>query len=174
MNSSEFLNEDLTVLLCWESWLVSRTGLVVLSDGLQSLLCILSLSGPWKSFAGWPPSLACHSVLWQLLVCPPPLGPPLFPLLCPLSASQSSTSTKACGSSSHFNVSGTMTVPCLLVSLENRQPFWLTAGEEIQGSVRLGLLTPVKQIIIIHEPTSSDSSIIPPVDASMHRHTVHW
>lgn len=122
MNSSEFLNEDLTVLLCWESWLVSRTGLVVLSDVLQSLLCILSLSGPWKSFAGWPPSLASHSVLWQLLVCPPPLGPPLFPLLCPLSASQSSTSTKACGSSSHFNVSDTMTVPCLRVSLENRQP----------------------------------------------------
>lgn len=72
------------------------------------------------------------------------------------SSSQSSFSIAACGSRSHFHVSGTpisVTLPCLPVSLENSQPSLGSSRKgnsdfSIPRTVRSALLTLVIQIII--------------------------
>lgn len=103
------------------------------TGGLQSLQCMQgcafcpwSLKGPWRIFAAQSPSLTCHSYLWQLVSHSSPPHPSPFLLLYYLGHSQSSFSIPACGSRSHFHVSGTpisVTAPCLPVSLENSQPW---------------------------------------------------
>lgn len=85
--------------------------------------CLLSLKGPWRSCC--PATFLDLSLSPLQLVGNPPPHCPLFPLLNPLGPSQSSFSILACGSRSHFHVSGTpisVTASCPPVSLENSQP----------------------------------------------------
>lgn len=108
----------------------------------------------------------------------PPSSSPSFPLFTLPVPLKSCLSTPACAiGGSHFHVSGapiSVTAPCPPVSLETASLVWEAAGEAIgarlspnPGTVRSALLTPVNQIIIWLDLTSTHALICTYEDA-------HW
>lgn len=133
----------------------NQTG-VFAATTVYSVMCFLFLvtQGPLEEFCCLATFLDLS--LSPLAALPPPPRSPSFSVRHRHSSSQSSFSIPACGSRSHFHVSGTpisVTLSCLLVSLENSQPSLGSSRKansdfSIPRTVRSALLTLVIQIII--------------------------
>jgi len=97
-------------------------------------MCLSSLV-TWRSFATLPPFLTCHSVLWQLVGCPPPpLVSPILLLHLPGSLPVFLPYLSMRIGGSHFHASSapvSVTAPCPPVSLEAASLVWEAAGEAI-------------------------------------------
>lgn len=129
---------------------------------------LLSLKDPWRSFAAQPPSLTCHSVLWQLVGRPPNPSPLFHSFTLPVFLLYPSMLIGG----SHFHVSGgprqcdSSLSACLIRNSQfglgsSRRGDWRSVLPN-PGTVRSALLTPVNQIIIWLDLTSTHTLIHTP------------
>lgn len=150
---------------------------------------LLSLKGPWRSFAAQQPSLTCHSVFWQLVVCPPPPHPspffhsftiPVPPSLPYISQHVDQGVSFSCVRRPHQCDSSLSA--CLIrnsqLGLESsRRGDWRSALSN-PGTVRSALLTPVNQIIIWLDLTSTHTLICTPrlqlIHVRTHRYVIFF